>query len=98
MIHPTVGRVVWFYPCESDPLSRGAHFTDPMAAMVVRVWGERLVNLVVHDPDGNSHGRTSVALVQPGDEKPDGRNYCTWMPYQIGQAVRHGEAVASPAG
>jgi hypothetical protein len=79
--------VVWFYPSTSDPLFR-AGYTDPMAAVVARVWSDRMVNLTVFDPDGNPHAKTSVHLIQPGDPSTSS-THCTWMPYQIGQAAKH---------
>lgn len=84
---PTVGRVVWYYPGQNDPLSvRGV---QPLAAHVCRVWSDRMVNLMVIDPDGNPTPRTSVPLVRPGDEAPgDSTSYCSWMPYQVAQAQK----------
>jgi hypothetical protein len=92
MIHPTVGRVVWFRPNRAEHVK---HFvehdaSEPMDAHVVKVWGPRMVNLVVFDHDGNMHPLTSVDLVQEGDANPvPGRAYCEWMPYQVGQAKKH---------
>lgn len=85
MIAPTVGRVVWFYT-----YSPGQGHKGPLSASVARVWNDRMVNLGYLDQDGNHHAATSVALVQEGDEAPQA-NYCTWMPYQIGQAKKHEE-------
>lgn len=78
IIVPTVGRMIWFYDVTDQPF----------AAIVVRVWGDRMVNLTVFNHDGLPIPHTSVVLVQPGDVKPAGSRYCTWMPYQIGQAAR----------
>lgn len=93
VIKPTVGRVVWYYPDGSSEA------TQPLAAMVTAVWGERCVNLAIFEANGvpMSHPPTSVALVQEGDDLPkrtDGRlcRHCRWMPYQIGQAKKHAEA------
>ena len=77
MIQPTVGRVV---------LYKG-EFPETAAAIVVRVWGDRMVNLTVFDPSGSVHARTSVTLRQPEDEAPQG-SFCEWMPYQQGQAAK----------
>ena len=102
MIHPTVGRVVWFRPNgaehvklhfvdhNSAPPPGGDQSNEPMAAHVVKVWGPRMVNLVVFDHNGNNHPLTSVDLVQEGDPVPaPGKAYCEWMPYQVGQAKKH---------
>jgi len=78
MIKPTVGRVVWFHPTE----------TETNAAMVTHVWGDEMVNLVVFDSNGVPRGETSVWLWQGEGAtipKPTVR-YCEWMPFQIGQA------------
>ena len=76
MIVPTVGRVVWY----CDPRS-----PVPLAAIVTYVWSDRLVNLAVFNENGHNFGVTSVTLVQPEDDKPEGR-YCKWMPFQVGQS------------
>lgn len=84
VIKPTVGRVVWFYP--KDRLVQ----EPPLAAIVTAVWGDRCVNLAVFAPNGVplSHPPTSVTLVQPGEVPPGVGCYCTWMPFQIGQAQK----------
>lgn len=94
IITPTNGRIVWYTPdALSDPLVIHDKAT-PLAAMVVHVWGDRMVNLVVFDSDGYQHRRTSVTLVQDDDPKPSGGRYCEWMPWQLGQAKRHEESKA----
>ncbi len=82
MIQPTVGRVVWFYRYIPGQGHKG-----PLAAHVARVWNDRMVNLMVISQDGVPESRTSVGLVQDGDEAPQG-DYCCWMPYQKGQAAK----------
>jgi hypothetical protein len=99
VISPTIGRRLWYYPSDYD---RGARLdlpnqpesfiqasdtTQPCDAGVVYVHSDRLVNLIVTDHNGYTHRRTSVTLVQPGDEKPGGGAYATWMPYQTQQAA-----------
>lgn len=80
MIKPTVGRVVWYHPGRNDD------FVDVCAAVIAHVWNDTCVNLMVIDPNGNSIGRTSVYLLQDGDEAP--AQYAEWMPYQKGQAAK----------
>ena len=88
IIAPTVGRVVWYTPVAGAP--EGVNHTDqPFAALVTYVWGDRMVNLAVFDHNGVAQSRTSVPLVQEGDELPNGSPFCRWMPFQIGQAKRH---------
>lgn len=90
VITPTIGRVVWYTPA-AHPAPEGADYGgQPFGALVTYVHGDRLVNLAVFDHNGVAQSRTAVPLVQEGDDKPgDGRCYCEWMPYQIGQAKKH---------
>lgn len=84
MIPPTVGRVVHFREMRPDVFA-GSEGT--CAAIVTWVWSDRVVNLAVFDAEGNTHSRTSVQLVQDGDEIP-ATAHCEWMPYQHGQAAK----------
>lgn len=92
MISPTIGRVVLFTPSTTPEhdFTRIDQITR-YAAMVAYVWGDRLVNLVVFDHQGKSFGKTSVPLLQDDDPKPERGYFCTWMPYQIGQAAKYEE-------
>jgi hypothetical protein len=86
-ITPTVGRVVWFYP-PSNSIETGFSGPaegEPLAAIIARAWNDSMVNLTVFDASGRPHPRTSVPLVQEDKIAPRG-NYCTWMPFQKGQA------------
>jgi hypothetical protein len=40
------------------------------------------------DSNGVSHSRTSVPLVQAGEDKSKYGYFCEWMPYQVGQAAK----------
>jgi len=86
IITPTVGRVVWFtpHPEQDNRFDK----TQPLAAIVAYVWHDRMVNLTVVEQDGISHAATSVYLVQPDETAPWRAAFCTWMPYQVGQAER----------
>ncbi|HEX8807480.1 MAG TPA: hypothetical protein VF760_00625 [Xanthobacteraceae bacterium] len=95
MIKPTIGRKLWFHPGEGDDLWHGEQETQPCDATIAYVWNDRLVNLTVADHNGYTRGRSSVPLVQPGDERPTSKqSYCEWMPFQIGQsqAVKDAQA------
>jgi hypothetical protein len=96
MIKPTPGRVVWFTPSRGIDTADFAHHDPltPLAAIVSHVWGDRMVNLAVFDSNGKSHSRTSVMLLQDDDAKPEGGYFCSWMPYQVGQAAKTAEAEA----
>lgn len=84
MIQPTIGRVVWFFP------SGHQHGHQPHAALIAHVWSDTCVNLAIFNANGQPYADppTSVLLVQDGNEVPSGGNYCTWMPYQKGQAAK----------
>jgi len=84
-VTPSIGRIVWYTPSISQGMPRIGD--QPMAAMIVGVWSDACVNLTVFDANGNSHGITSVPLVQ-GDMPKPGGFYCEWMPYQKGQAAK----------
>ncbi|MET3514348.1 hypothetical protein ABIC63_002120 [Pseudacidovorax sp. 1753] len=91
IIPPTVGRVVWYYP---DPRSGESGFQPPfkgapLAAIIACVHSATMVNLTVFDANGAPHSRTSVELVHDESElSNDLRPFCTWMPYQKGQAAK----------
>jgi hypothetical protein len=93
MIEPTVGRVVWYRPNETEQIKSD----QPLAAIVAYVHNPRLVNLAVFEPNGNHHSRTSVTLVQEGDAYLAGSSFCEWMPYQKGQAAKAEAAEAKLA-
>lgn len=91
MIKPTIGRKVWYWPSKNDKVGRGAmqcNAIDPLDATVVAVHGDRMVNLVVFDHNGNQHKCTSVTLKQEGDITREGEAFAEWMPYQITQAAK----------
>lgn len=94
MIEPSNGRVVWYTPSvpqgqfDSDALMVQHDRNRPLTAHVVHVWGPRMVNLVVFDSNGTAFARTSVTLVQDGDDRSPNGRYCEWMPYQKGQAAK----------
>lgn len=88
-IKPTVGRIVWYYPAVNCAESGFASNSgdQPLAAIIARVWHDRMVNLTVFDANGVPHARTSVPLLQ--DLEDSGTSaFCTWMPYQKGQAAK----------
>ena len=93
MITPTVGRVVWYRP-------RGhGENEQPLAAIVAHVWSDTCVNLAIFDANGSpmANPPTSVLLLQDGNERPTGGQYCEWMPFQKGQAKKTEAAEAALA-
>lgn len=100
-INPTIGRVVHFNPTMSHADKLGMVYRcqgTPMDAHIVYVWPSGLVNLAVFDHDGIQHAVTSVKLLQDVSQAPlnaQGQlveSYCTWMPYQKGQAAKTEQA------
>lgn len=95
MIKPTIGRVVWYWPPPSDSIV-GNDGSQPLAALVTRVWSDTCVNLAVFDANGMPANRTSVLLHQDENPKPSS-GFAEWMPYQKGQAAKT-EAIEAAAG
>ncbi len=94
MISPSIGRIVWFWPAKEADAPEAE---QPNAALVVYVWGDRMVNLVVFDSNGNSRGETSVTLLQDDDAPNACGRYASWMSFQIDQAkCRQAEALGKP--
>ena len=102
MITPTIGRRVWFYPALA---SRGIFHRDfagkvlqPADAGVAYVHGDRMINISYADHNGQMWSTTSVPLLQDDDKPPADGFFCTWMPYQKGQAAKQEEPKSDPLG
>lgn len=103
MIIPTVGRKVWYRASKFDTLGPGAMSVlaevdgtpKPLDATVLAVWNDRLVNVLVFDVYGKPFTKTSIKLIQEGDETPktpdnsEAYGFVEWMPYQNTQAAKH---------
>ena len=85
-IPPTVGRVVLYKPNANEHLNPDA--SGFCAATVSYVHSDTMVNLCVLSGSGTPTPRSSVRLVQEGEEVPGPGGYCQWMKYQLGQAAR----------
>lgn len=94
LIKPTVGRKVWYRPSKSDTTGQNAMMvngSEPLDATIIAVWNDRLVNVLVTDIMGKTYPKTSIKLLQYGDDVPkdlEGNNagfYVEWMPYQLGK-------------
>ena len=91
IIVPTVGRVVWYWPGESDEKRDEMDWDggQPLRADICYVNDDGSVNLSVNDCVGRQFTRCDVLLHQ-GDA--DGcslpRPFATWMPYQKSQASK----------
>lgn len=95
MIVPTVGRKVLFIP-KKDSFEFGfcVYAGKEHSADVVAVHGPRCINVAVFDQNGKPFAKTSVTLVQEGDDPAtyEGGDYCKWMPFQVEQAKKHAAA------
>lgn len=103
MITPTVGRKVWYRPSRNDLLGpvpmcmsgNPSYNPQPLDATILAVWGDRCINIQVLDIYGKAFTKTSVMLVQEGDETPktpeglEAYGFAEWMPYQNTQAKKH---------
>ena len=85
MIIPTVGRVVWYWK-DGDIQIRDNR--QPCVALVAYVHSDTLINIAYFDENGHAHNSTSVRLIQQGEPVPPDMPFCTWMPYQTGQAAK----------
>lgn len=108
MIIPTVGRKVWYRPSRNDltgpiPMTMMGNpdfNPQPLDATVLAVHSDRMVNILILDVYGKPFAKTSVKLIQEGDETPktiddkEAYGYVEWMPYQNTQAAKH---AADPA-
>ena len=92
MIKPTVGRKIHFWPAIAhlDFLGRFARSdqASPLDASIAYVWDDRRVNISFADQNGKMGAATSVRLLQDDDKTNAGESFCTWMPYQTGQAAK----------
>lgn len=89
IIPPTVGHVLLYWPGINDDIMTNE--SEPLPATVAAVIDNRCVNIGYLNAFGNPSSERGVSLIQPGDEVPEHRNigYCTWMPYQFGQAAKY---------
>lgn len=98
MIHPTIGRRLWYWPSIRDqsgstqPSEPNNPMTvddpsQPCDAGVVFVHSDTCVNLTVADHGGRLHARTSVRLIQPEEDRPEDGGFATWMDYQVSNAT-----------
>lgn len=89
MIKPTIGRIVHYHQNGSSRSPLCYDLGQPHAAIIAFVHTDIWVTLTVMGHDGVARPIASVQLVQPGEPTPiPGHDYCTWMPYQMGQAAK----------
>jgi hypothetical protein len=107
VIKPTVGRKVYYRPSKYDVTGVGQmviagnldgdHTVQPLDATILAVWGDKCINVNVLDICGRPFAKTSVTLLQPGEEPgrdAEGKiigGYAYWMPYQQDQAKKESQ-------
>jgi len=79
MIHPTIGRVVLFWPAADEA---GKRPDQPFPALIAYVHSEHLINVGGFAHNGQPFAATSVPLLQDDDELAPSSAYAEWMPYQ----------------
>lgn len=89
MIKPTIGRVVWFWPTDTErvQLHLGGDPKQPLSAQISYVWNDRMVNIGGLTQNGMPFGRTSVLLMQGDESYTPHQGFCQWMPFQIKAAA-----------
>ena len=102
MIKPTVGRVVLYTPSKED--CQGANGIgipyggQKCVAFITSVHGDRMINIAGFDPNGKPFAVWSCTLIQDDDQPAEYGRYCSWMPYQKGQAAKAEELEKKLAG
>lgn len=82
MISPTIGRILWYNPLDSEKLfPHDQHYP----AIVCHVWSDYEVSVFIINESGQPFSR-KVALAQ---DREATLGECEWMPYQIGQAQKN---------
>lgn len=92
MITPDVGRTLYYYASQDNPLPGSP---GGLAAKIVHVHSDDMVNLVVWDGQGNMHAKPSIKLVQPDAVVNPGSEHCQWMPWQVEQAKKAAAPVST---
>lgn len=67
-IPPMVGAQVLYWPPGNVPITHRGD--EPLAATIVRVWSDTLVNIAGYDATGNHFPKQRVFLWQGGDGRP----------------------------
>lgn len=88
---PSIGRIVLVYMGNEDSEETDAVILDdnvPFAAQVCYVGPTGLINVVLHDHEGNAIALEGLDLGNPDPETDchgQEESYATWMPYQVAQ-------------
>ena len=95
-ITPTVGRIVWYYPNGGDNFPHNGD-KEPLAAIIVKVHSDLVLNLAVFDANGFIHQRQSLYYLAPNAVPAANTPYWCWIPFQLGQAAMT-QKIAAEAG
>lgn len=79
-IIPTVGRVVYV---RIAGLNDNTETQQPLAALIVHVHSEDLINVAGWDANGCPMVRTSLPLLSSEAPLPETGTYAHWMAYQV---------------
>lgn len=90
-ILPTVGRSLWLTVVNPGSSGLAVIPGQPLCAQIAAVHSNDNIAIGFLDATGKHHDMASVPLMQDGEPTPGGEFYCTWIPFQVGQA----RAVAS---
>lgn len=82
MIKPSIGRIIWYHPAETEDMVR---HEQPHAAIVASVQDDEHINLAVFDANGVVQTRGGVFLFNGEGDRPEAP-FAEWMPFQLGQA------------
>lgn len=99
-IKPTVGRRVWLWMNTSlMPEGAALDAKQPFDAGIAFVHPDGKINVTFSDHRGRAHGAENLQIFDPKDTDQHtggGEPYCTWMPYQVGQAKAQAIGAAGP--
>jgi hypothetical protein len=98
-ITPTIGRKVWLWVSTSQ-LRPDSVLDSKQAfdASVAFVHEDGRITVTFADHHGRTGTVTNAPIYDPKDTDQHtggGDSYCTWMPYQVGQAKKHAEAASA---
>lgn len=91
--HPSVGRMLNFWPRKDDNFAHRPG--QPLPAVIVAVNPAGTVNLTVFNINGHTQGYLDILLLAPSDPIPVGPDYATWP--QMAQQVQQAHARLTPS-
>lgn len=100
-IKPTIGRKVWLWVSTNmvQPECVVLDSKQAFDASIAFVHPDGRINVTFADHAGRPGACAVVAIYDPKDSDQHtggGEPYCTWMPYQVGQAKAQAIGAAGP--